>query len=144
MSLINGSANTCDDCLTGKTPNGPSIPFVQPSTQKYFASRWPQIRFITAMSSPHRGVSWSSRTRGGMRWTRQRQAWSGIAGRVFPWATTSRRRAAHVRTAKPCGPGTRCWCQVGGVLIGPTGSGETSIRRWRRQERIRLRGELGI
>jgi hypothetical protein len=22
------------------------------------------------------------------------------------------------RTAKPCGPGTRCWCQVGGGLAG--------------------------
>src|SRR4051812_46295453 len=25
-----------------------------------------------------------------------------------------RRRTALKRTAKPCGPGTRCWCQVGG------------------------------
>jgi hypothetical protein len=32
-----------------------------------------------------------------------------------PW----RRRA---RTGKPCGPGTRCWCQVGGGEVGPTGS----------------------
>src|SRR5216683_3958103 len=23
------------------------------------------------------------------------------------------------RTAKPCGPGTRCWCQVGGGFPGP-------------------------
>ena len=25
------------------------------------------------------------------------------------------------RTAKPCGPGTRCWCQVGGGFASPTG-----------------------
>jgi hypothetical protein len=25
------------------------------------------------------------------------------------------------RTAKPCGPGTRCWCQVGGGIASPTG-----------------------
>jgi len=68
--------------------------------------------------------------------------WNRRAG--LPWATTSRRRTALKRTAKPCGPGTRCWCQVGGVLVDPTGSGKTSIRRWRRQERIRLRGDLGI
>jgi hypothetical protein len=27
-----------------------------------------------------------------------------------------------LRTAKPCGPGTRCWCQAGGGFLGPTGS----------------------
>src|ERR1700688_4098439 len=26
----------------------------------------------------------------------------------------ARRRTALTRTAKPCGPGTRCWCQVSG------------------------------
>jgi hypothetical protein len=30
-----------------------------------------------------------------------------------------------LRTAKPCGPGARCWCQVGGGKVGPTGSGKT-------------------
>jgi hypothetical protein len=33
-----------------------------------------------------------------------------------------------LRTAKPCGPGTRCWCQVGGGDVNPTGSGNTLIR----------------
>ena len=26
-----------------------------------------------------------------------------------------------LRTAKPCGPGTRCWCQAGGGFSSPTG-----------------------
>jgi hypothetical protein len=47
------------------------------------------------------------------------------------------------RTAKPCGPGTRCWCQVGGSDVGPTGLDQpyssTTVTR-----RIRRRGEQGI
>jgi hypothetical protein len=46
-----------------------------------------------------------------------------IAGRV------SRERAAGaqderrwLRTAKPCGPDTRCWCQAVGGEFDPTGS----------------------
>jgi hypothetical protein len=39
------------------------------------------------------------------------------------------RRTALKRTAKPCGPGTRCWCQVGGGSRGPTGRSEPLIRR---------------
>jgi hypothetical protein len=46
--------------------------------QKYFASRPAQIRCISDPSCPtERGVSRSSRTRGGMRWTRERQARNG-------------------------------------------------------------------
>jgi hypothetical protein len=29
------------------------------------------------------------------------------------------------RTVKPCGPGTRCWCQVGGGFASPTGPDKT-------------------
>jgi len=44
---------------------------VKPRNQKYFASRLTQIRCISFPVSSHsRGVSRSSRTRGGMRWTR--------------------------------------------------------------------------
>ena len=32
------------------------------------------------------------------------------------------------RTAKPCGPDTRCWCQVGGGMSSPTGLCKPSIR----------------
>src|SRR4029077_2556205 len=30
------------------------------------------------------------------------------------------------RTVKPCGPGTRCWCHVGGGVFDPTGSDGTT------------------
>src|ERR1700731_292368 len=32
------------------------------------------------------------------------------------------RRTALMRTAKSCGPGTRCWCQVGGVASARPGA----------------------
>ena len=48
---------------------------VQPLLQKYFCSRLTQISCISKLSRlDKRGVSRSSRTRGGMRWTRERQA----------------------------------------------------------------------
>ena len=110
---------------------------VQSRLQKFCCSRLTQISCISpAVSSPRRGVSRSSRTRGGMRWTRQRRAWKGIAG----WASAcerspSRRRPAQARTAKSCGPGTRCWCQVGGGDVGPTGLRPALIRqrRWQKE-----------
>ena len=52
--------------------------------------------------------------------------------------------AGTLRTAKPCGPGTRCWCQAGGGASTQPGPDNPSIRRRRRQKRTRLRGELGI
>jgi hypothetical protein len=56
--------------------------------QKYFPSLLTQIKTIPLAVLPHlRGVSRSSRTRGGMRWTRQR-----------------RRRTTLKRTVKSCGP----------------------------------------
>ena len=73
-------------CLTGKSVNP-----VQPLLQKYSASRFTQITSISpAVSSHSRGVSRSSRTRDGMRWTRQRLARAGIAGRVEPRERTKR------------------------------------------------------
>jgi hypothetical protein len=48
------------------------------------------------------------------------------------------------RTAKPCGPGTRCWCQVGGGLVSPTGSDKTFNPPMTVTRRIRRRGERGI
>src|ERR1700680_4088408 len=51
---------------------------VQPCLQKYFRSRLTQITSISLAVLPHmRGVSRSSRTRGGMRWTRQRWVTNG-------------------------------------------------------------------
>jgi hypothetical protein len=45
-------------------------------------------------------------------------------------------RTAHVRTAKACGPGTRCWCQVGGGVASPTGFDDALIRRRRWQKEL--------
>jgi hypothetical protein len=39
-----------------------------------------------------------------------------------------------LRTAKACGPGTRCWCQVGGDVSTQPGADMSSIRRRRRQD----------
>jgi hypothetical protein len=48
---------------------------VQSCLKKHFRSHLTQITSISLAVSPHmRGVSRSSRTRGGMRWTRQRRA----------------------------------------------------------------------
>jgi hypothetical protein len=54
------------------------------------------------------------------------------------------RRTTPKRTAKPCGPGTRCWCQVGGGFVSPTGSGKTVNSPTTVTRRIRRRGERGI
>jgi hypothetical protein len=59
-------------------------------------------------------------------------------------AKPSGRSRGRLRTAKPCGPGTRCWCQAGGGASTQPGPNNPSIRRRRRQKRTRLRGELGI
>jgi hypothetical protein len=127
---------------------------VQPSRKKYslFSLR-ANHRRIPRVPSQERGGSRSSRTRGGMRWTRQRHARGSNRRAVFRERKTARRtngafrlrqglggphtvrrdtwRRRWLRTAKPCGPGTRCWCQAGGGDVGPTGPGKTLIRRRR-------------
>jgi len=71
-------------------------------------------------------------------WTRLRKCFDGraLSGK------TSWRRCP--RTAKPCGPGTRCWCQVGGGVARPTGSRKTANPPATVARRIRRRGEHGI
>ena len=67
-----------------------------------------------------------------MRWTRQRRARWMIAGRfaVSDLRAPDERRLSPakpfgedgwLRTAKPCGSGTRCWCQVGGGALARPG-----------------------
>ncbi len=46
----------------------------------------------------------------------------------------ARRRTALLRTAKSCGPGTRCWCQVGGGALAQPGLNKPLIRRRRWQK----------
>ena len=58
---------------------------VQSHLQKFSASPLTQIKSISLAVPPHlRGVSRSSRTRGWMRWTRQRRVRNVIAGRDEP------------------------------------------------------------
>jgi hypothetical protein len=60
------------------------------------------------------------------------------------------RRATLKRTAKACGPGTRCWCQVGEGLRKPNRARETInspatvARRIRRQERAIRRKTIRV
>jgi hypothetical protein len=53
-----------------------------PFAKIFLFSPDPNQIYIHHRLVPHRGVSRSSRTRGGMRWTRQRWARDGMAGRV--------------------------------------------------------------
>src|ERR1700754_4914278 len=50
----------------------------------------------------------------------------------------------QLRTVKPCGSGTRCWCQVGGGFVGPTGSGRAVNSLAMVTRRIRRQGERGV
>src|SRR5258705_6914072 len=80
--------------------------FVNGGLQKYFASPLTQISSMTPDVSSHlRGVSRSSRTRGGMRWPRQRpRARSNRrAGLSIRERSQARRRTALKRTAKSRG-----------------------------------------
>ena len=52
--------------------------------------------------------------------------------------------AGVLRTAKPCGPGTRGWCQVGGGVASPTGRANAVNSPMTEARGIRLRGERGI
>jgi hypothetical protein len=54
------------------------------------------------------------------------------------------RRTTFERTAKPCGPDTRCWCQVGGGYSSPTGVEQPQHPPTTVTRRIRRRGERGI
>jgi hypothetical protein len=49
-------------------------------------------------------------------------------------------KAGRLRTAKPCGPDTRCWCQAGGGTSTQPGPNKPSIR-WRRRQDEFVSGE---
>ena len=126
----------------------------------------PKSNLQTAPSRPERGAYRDRHVRrAGMRWTRQRRARDCDRRAVLRERSCSARTngastppprlrfAARgrfrdwwrlLRTAKPCGPGTRCWCQAGGGSSNPTGfrSAVNSLATVTR--RIRRRGERGI
>jgi hypothetical protein len=92
-----------------------------------------------------RGDRTSSRTRVGVRWTQQCRRGCGEQGgqRIepnpvsSPQAVWNERRlspakplgeAGWLRTAKPCGPGCRCYSQASRRCISPTGRAASSSR----------------
>ena len=130
--------------LTGKTRRQS----VNRSSSKY--STLPKFCFGVCIAHPGsslRGDRTSSVSRAGLRWTRQRRARKvkGRAGSPCEPATACR-RAALMRTAKPCGPGRRCYGQAfAEVCASPTGRTAPSIRGAREARRkVRLPGEHGI
>ena len=97
---------------------------VESHRQKYCCFRLPQITPISDTVSSHsRGVSRSSWTRYGMRWTRQRFARDGVAGRVERLVSDHRvcGREMLLRTAKSCGPDAPTLASSSRSCVGPTG-----------------------
>jgi hypothetical protein len=80
------------------------------------------------------------------------ERWPRSAGRASRFSqgglrSVSEARADErrlMRTAKPCGPGTRCWCQAGGGFEKPNRVCKTFNPPATEAKGIRLRGERGI
>jgi hypothetical protein len=70
-----------------------------------------------------RGVSRSSRTRDGVRWTRQRLARDGVAGQVERPVSDHQASGREMlqRTAKSCGPDAPTLASSSRSCVGPTG-----------------------
>ena len=118
---------------------------VQSRSQKYSASPLPQITSRNpTIPFRKRGVGHRHGRWDGMRWTRQRRARLRLQGGSPVSDRSARRRPMMLRTAKPCGPGTRCWCQAGGGFSNPTGFRSTANPPATVTRRIRRRGELVI
>jgi len=112
---------------------------VQPPQQKYFSFSETKSGVWFALSHPIRGADRESSRNAG--WDAVDAGCVGAQGdRRAGLSTRERSSGAQderrmLRTAKPCGPGTRCWCQACGGDIDPTGFGAPSIRgRWRQEE----------
>ncbi len=94
---------------------------VKPQNKKYFClPEGKSGAYVLAIPSYSEGVG------------RRHGRWTGCGGRWF----TPRRRRGLRRTAKPCGPGTRCRCQAVGEAQAETAATEST--------RTRLRGDHGI
>jgi hypothetical protein len=132
------------------------ICLVQTLQQKYSSSHLPPNQgHNSAVSFRSRGVGRRHERWDEMRWTQRRRARTRSQG-GFPVsdhrAPDERRQSpakpvgedGWLRTAKPCGPGTRCWCQVGGGFSSSTGSRKTFNPLMTVTRRIRRRGEDGI
>jgi hypothetical protein len=82
---------------------------------------------MTAIPSRERDVGHRHERWGGERWTQAASSRMAVQGGSlgFREHRPARRRATRKRTAKPCGPGTRCWCQIVGGFVIPTGTDNT-------------------
>src|SRR5450631_3513462 len=107
-------------CPTGRPAKKLSSPICKNISLHPSGKSSLQVRAIP----PHqRGVSRSSRTRDGVRWTRQRFACDGIAGRVERLLSDHRHADERrlQRTAKSCGPDAPTLASSLRSGVGPTG-----------------------
>jgi hypothetical protein len=97
---------------------------VQPQLQKYSPSQPPQFSGLIAPFRPGKGRIAIVTNAGRNVVDATAPARKMIAGRIVRSVSGSQRarRTAKTRTAKPCGPDTRCWCQAVGGELDPTGS----------------------
>jgi hypothetical protein len=110
------------NCLTGKTPRSPSTP----SHKNIPLYRNSDLAYLSPIPAQQRGGRTSSRTRAGVRWTRAAlKAGLCVQGEMnlvsMVRAAIDGRRSSLAdplatqgssRTAKPCGPGRRCYGQA--------------------------------
>jgi hypothetical protein len=117
---------------------------VQSHLQKYFGFRTPQITSRTLRIPSH--TSAVSRTRGGMRWTRQRFARDEIAGRVERLVSDQQHadERRFSRTAKSCGPDAPTLASSSRSSVGPTGRGQNLTLRMTVAKEPGHRGERDI
>ena len=83
-------------------------------------------------------------TRERMRWTRQRRRETVSQGESLVSDCQRAGRTMLMRTAKACGSGTRCWCQIGGGFASSTGRERTFNPPVTVTRRIRRREERAI
>jgi hypothetical protein len=102
------------NCPTGKSSARRAKHVSSPLAKNKSLRRLVETALLIPVSRLNkRGVSRSSRTwSAGCGGRGSVGAPEVIAGRVFVSDRPARRRTALQRTAKSCGPGTRCWCQV--------------------------------
>src|SRR5260370_396210 len=129
---------------------------VQTLQQKYSSSHLPPNQgHNSAVLFRSRGVGRRHERWDEMRWTRQRRARTRSQGGcpVSDHRAPDERRQSPakpfgedgwLRTAKSCGPGTRCWCQVGGGFANPTRLDQIINPPTTAPRRIRPRGKPGI
>jgi hypothetical protein len=119
---------------SGKSTAATRFTCPAPFAKIFLFARTPNHFYIRCHPVPQRGGSRSSRTRGGMRWTRQRPRVRRDRRAGFIKSVSdhrARRRTALLRTAKSCGPDASTPASSLRRLVGPTGIRQASIRKRR-------------